>query len=59
MVLKKIPADSFIYDHEKISKSIIKLAGKFDINLILICIEKIQEFYSLAIKEREKKLNNK
>jgi hypothetical protein len=27
--------------------------------LILICIEKIQEFYSLAIKEREKKLNNK
>jgi len=58
-----IPSDSFFYDHEKISKSIIKLStipnSSYNINSILICIGKIQEIYSLVIREREINLKKK
>jgi len=58
-----IPNDSIVYDHEKISKSIIKLSSvpntSYNINNILICIGKIQEIYSLVIREKEANLKKK
>jgi len=54
IVEENIAKDSFIYDHEKISKSIIKLASSgYDITKVLLSIDKVQEFYSIVIKDRE------
>jgi len=63
LIDQTIPNDSIVYDHEKISKSIIKLSSipntSYNINNILICIDKIQEIYSLVIREREANLKKK
>jgi len=54
IVDSSIPVDSLTYNHETISKALIRgLMGSFDSSLVLVSIDKIPELYSLVIKERE------
>jgi len=51
-----VPQDSIRYNHEIISKKIIKdLMNNYENKNVLLSIEKIPELFSLLIKERETK----
>jgi len=54
IVEESVPFDSIVYNHELISKGILKsLLNNVDNALVLLSIGKIPEIFSLVIRERE------
>ena len=59
-IFKKVTFDTVLYNHELISNGIMKaLLNKVDSTLVLSCIEKIPEIFSLVVKEREAQIKRR